>query len=123
MSTPVVQSGHGRTWDDGHRLAIGSLLAVAAFVAWMLLLMPVGWALQAALDLDDTQLLYEAGGWGWVAYPLMVVASALPPVVGIALGVRARGLGERRLGTAGIAANALVVVLFVLAPVLAALIG
>lgn len=123
MSTPVVQHGHAGAWHDAHRLAIGSLATVAAFVVWMLLLMPVGWALQAALDLDDTQLLFEAGGWGWVAYVAMVTAAALPPAVGIVLGLRARRLGERRLGTAGVLANGLVASLYVLGPALAALIG
>ena len=123
MTARAVHHGFGGVWRDGHRLAVGSLLAIVAFVVWMLLLMPVGWALQAALDLDDTQLLYEAGGWGWVAYVAMAVASAVPAAVGIVLGVRARRLGERRLGTAGVAANALVAVMFVLGPVLAALFG
>lgn len=123
MSVPALHHGHGGVWHDGRRLAIGSLLAIGAFVVWMLVLMPVGWALQAALDLDDTQLLFEAGGWGWVAYAAMVAAAAVPPAVGIVLGLRARRLGERRLGTAGVVANALVALLYVLGPVLAAVIG
>jgi hypothetical protein len=88
-------------------------------LAWMALLMPVGWGLQSALGLDDTEMLYVAGTWGVVAFGLMSVLSAVPPTVGIVLGVRARRLGERRLGTMGVAANAVVAVLFVLGPVLA----
>jgi hypothetical protein len=123
VSVPVVQHGHGGLWHDAHKLAVASLLMIGAFVAWMLLLMPVGWGLQAALDLDDTQVLYEAGAWGWLAFVLMAAASAVPPTIGIVLGLRARRLGERRLAAVGVASNALLVVVFVLAPLLAALLG
>jgi hypothetical protein len=123
MTTRAVHHDHGDLWHDGHRLAMGSLLAIAVFVVWMMLLAPVGWALQGALDLDDGQLLYEAGGWGWLAYAGMVLATAIPPAVGIVLALRALALGERRLGTVGVAANALVAMLFVVAPLVAGLVG
>jgi hypothetical protein len=66
-------------------------------------------------------MLYEAGAWGVAAFVLMLVLSAVPPAVGIVLGVRARRLGERRLGTIGVVANAVVAVWFVLGPVVGAL--
>jgi len=96
---------------------------VPAMLAWMILLMPIGWALQSALGLDDTQLLTEAGAWGVAAFVLMLVLSVVPLTVGIVLGVRARRLGERRLGTMGVAANAVVAVLLVLGSVFQALVA
>jgi hypothetical protein len=121
VSAPAIRHDRGHFWHDPHRSAVASLLTVPAMLAWMALLMPVGWGLQSALGLDDTEMLYEAGAWGVAAFGLMSVLSAVPPTVGIVLGVRARRLGERRLGTMGVAANAVVAVLFVLAPVLQAL--
>ena len=90
-------------------------------LAWMGVLMPIGWALQRALGLDESQMLTEAGGKGVVAFLLMLVVSAIPPIVGAALGMRARRLGERRLGTAAMTMNAVIGAWFVLSPVLQAL--
>ena len=123
VGVPAVEHDRGHFWRDPHRSAVASLLMVPAMLAWMVLLMPVGWGLQSALGLDDTQMLYEAGAWGVAAFVLMLVVSAAPPTVGIVLGVNARRPGERRLGTLGVAANAVVAVLFVLVPVLGALFG
>ena len=123
MSVPAVHHDRVRFWRDPHRSAVASLLMAPATLAWMVLLMPVGWGLQSALGLDDTQMLYEARPWGVAAFVLMLVASAVPPTVGIVLGVDARRLGEHRLGTIGVAVNAVVAVQFVLVPVLGALFG
>jgi hypothetical protein len=46
--------------------------------------------------------------WGYVAGLLLLALLVLPAVVGMVLGVRARGLGERRRGTTGIVVNALI---------------
>jgi hypothetical protein len=123
VSVPAIHDDRGHFWSDPWRTAVASLLMVPAMLAWMLILMPVGWGLQSALGLDDTQMLYEAGAWGVAAFVLMSVLSAVPPAVGVALGVRARRLGERRLATIGVVANAVVAVWFVLAPVAAAVFG
>jgi hypothetical protein len=93
---------------------------VPAMLAWMVVLMPVGWALQSALGLDDTQMLYEAGAWGLAATVLMVILAVVPPAVGVALGVWARRQGERRLATVAVVANAVVAVWLVLVQVLQA---
>ena len=123
MGVPAIHQERGHFWRDPHRSAIASLLMVPTLLGWMLLLMPVGWALQSVLSLDDTQMLYEAGAWGVAAFVVMNVLLAVPPTVGVALGVEARRLDERRLGTIGVAANAVAAVWFVLGPVLAALFG
>jgi len=123
VSVSSIHRDRGHFWRDPHRSAVASLLMLPAMLAWMLLLMPVGWGLQSALGLDDTQMLYEAGAWGVAAFVVMVVVSAVPPTAGVVLGVNARRLGERRLGTIGVVANAVVAVWFVLAPVLGALFG
>ncbi len=123
MSVRAIHHDRGRFWHDPHRSAVASLLMVPAMLVWMMLLMPVGWALQSALGLDDTQLLTEAGAWGVAAFVLMLVLGVVPLTIGIALGVRARRLGERRLGTMGVAANAVVAVLLVLGSVFQAIVA
>jgi hypothetical protein len=65
-------------------------------------------------DLEEQQLLSEAGAWGYVAAFCLVVLIVLPAVIGIVLGVRGRRLGERRLGTTGIVVNALIAAYLVL---------
>lgn len=123
MSSSVVHHGRGGLWDNGYRVAVASLLMVPAMLAWMLLLMPLGWALQSALGLDDTQLLTEAGTPGVAAWVLMVVLGVVPTTIGIVLGIRARQLDEHRLGTVGMAANAAVAVWLVLGQVIQALVA
>jgi MFS family permease len=65
-------------------------------------------------DLEEQQLLSEAGAWGYVAGFCLLALTVLPPVVGVVLGRRGRRLGERRLGTAGILVNALIVAYLVI---------
>ena len=78
--------------------------AVAAVVAGI-----VGTFLQLVVfDLGDQELLTEAGAWGYVAAVLLLALMVLPAVTGIALGVRARRLGEHRRGTTGMIVNAVV---------------
>jgi hypothetical protein len=68
----------------------------------------LGTLLQTAVfDLEEQQLLSEAGRWGYVAGACLVLVMIIPALVGITLGVRARQLGEHRLGTAGIVVNVL----------------
>jgi hypothetical protein len=75
----------------------------------------VGTFLQfTVFDLEEQQLLSEAGAWGYVAAFCLVVLMALPAVIGIVLGVRGRHLGDRRLGTMGIVVNALIAAYLVL---------
>jgi hypothetical protein len=78
--------------------------AVAAVVAGI-----IGTFLQfVVFDLGEQELLTEAGVWGYVAAVLLLTLMALPAVRGIVLGVRARRLGEHRLGTTGVIVNAVV---------------
>ena len=56
----------------------------------------------------EQELLPEAGAWGYVAGFLLLALMVLPAVIGMVLGVRARRLGEHRLGTIGIVVNALI---------------
>ena len=75
----------------------------------------VGTLLQLTVfDLEEQQLLSEAGTWGYVGAFCLVVLIILPAVSGIVLGVRGRRLGERRLGTTGIVVNALIAAYLVL---------
>jgi hypothetical protein len=59
-------------------------------------------------DLEEQQLLSEAGAWGYIAAFFLLAVLVIPASVGIVLGVQARRLGERRLGTTGVVVNALV---------------
>jgi hypothetical protein len=101
--------------DPARRVATWSLLMVAATVVAGFIAGAVGTFMQfVVLDLEEQQLLSEAGAWGYVVAFLLVALMAIPASVGIALGVRARRDGESRLGTIGIVANALVVSYLVL---------
>jgi hypothetical protein len=87
-------------------LAIFSLLMVPALFLSYLVAYFVGTGLMSALGLSEGDVLTEAGVWGVVAaVPLMLLVVA-PQIVGIVLGVKARRLGDRRLGTAGAVVNA-----------------
>jgi hypothetical protein len=94
---------------SARRVGTWSLLMVpgtgiATVAAWI-----AGTFLQTAVfGLDDQQLLSDAGAWGYVAWFLLLALTILPAAAGIVLGVRARDLGERRSGTAGIVANGVI---------------
>jgi hypothetical protein len=65
-------------------------------------------------DLEEQELLSKAGEWGYIAGFVLLALMALPGLVGILLGVRARHLGERRLGATGIVVNVLIAALVVI---------
>lgn len=91
---------------------------VAASAVALLIGGAVGTFLQLSVfDLEEQQLLSDAGAWGYVAAFCLVGLMILPAIIGIVLGVRGRSLGERRLGTTGIAVNALVAAYLVLTAV------
>ena len=79
----------------------------------------VGTFLQLVVfDLEEQESIGHAGAWGYVAGFFLLALMALPPLAGIILGVRARRLGARRRGTAGLAMNALIVA-YLVVPALA----
>ena len=67
-----------------------------------------GAGFQAAFGLAESESLREAGAWGVLAGVLLTCLLVAPQVTGVVLGLEARRLGERRLGTAGVAANGLI---------------
>jgi hypothetical protein len=82
---------------------------VAATVAAVVVAGIIGTFLQLVVfDLGEQELLTAAGVWGYVAAVLLLALMVLPAVTGIALGVRARRLGEHGLGTTGMIVNAVV---------------
>jgi hypothetical protein len=96
-------------------LAAESLLMVAATAAAAVVAGIVGTFLQfVVFDLEEQELLPEAGVWGYIAGFCLLALMVLPAAVGMLLGVRARGLGVRRLGTTGIVVNAVIVTYLVL---------
>ncbi len=90
------------------RLAFASLIMIAVNVPWLVVSWLVGLAAMALVGAREGQLLTEYGAGGWVAWALMLAFMTVPSVAGVVLGVRARRVGERRLSTAGIVANAVV---------------
>jgi len=112
MAVPVTPSHRHRfslQEQSARRVAKWSLLMVAATALAGLTAGVVGTFLQLVVfDLEEQQLLSEAGAWGYVGGLVLLALMVIPALVGIALGVRARRLGERRLGTTGIVMNALI---------------
>lgn len=109
MSVSISPASPKRASRDAHpgrRLALASLLMVPAFLLAYLPLYLVGEALSSVLDVAEGKLLIEAGLLGWLAWAAMLVLLLVPQGVGAALGRKARNLGDRRLGTIGIAVNA-----------------
>ena len=110
MAVPVTPPQRHRfslPEDPGRRVATQSLLMVAATAVAAVVAGIVGTFLGfVVFDLEEQELLPEAGAWGYVAGFFLLALMVLPAVVGMVLGVRARGLGERRLGTTGIVVNA-----------------
>jgi hypothetical protein len=90
-------------------LATQSLLMVAATAGAAVIAGGVGTFLQVIVfDLEEQELLSEAGVPGYVAGCFLVTLMASPAVLGMVLGIRARRLGERGLGTTGIVVNAVI---------------
>ena len=112
MAVPVAPARRHRLSlpeEPGRRVATQSLLMVAATAAAALVAGIVGTFLQLVVfDLEEQELLSEAGAWGYAAAVLLLALMVAPAVAGIVLGARARRLGERRMGAAGIAVNAVV---------------
>jgi hypothetical protein len=112
VAVPVTPSPRHRLTlpeDPGRRLATLSLLMVAATAVAAVVAGIVGTLLQfVVFDLEEQELLTEAGVRGYVAGLFLLALMVLPAVVGMVLGVRARGLGERRLGTTGIVVNTVI---------------
>lgn len=112
MAVPVTPPQRHRfslPEDPGRRAATQSLLMVAATAVAAVVAGTVGTLLQfVVFDLGEQELLTEAGVWGYVAAVLLLALMVLPAVTGIALGLRARRLGEHRRGTTGIIVNAVV---------------
>jgi hypothetical protein len=107
--TPPQRDRFSLPEDQGRRVATQSLLMVAATAVAAVVAGIVGTILGfAVFHLEEQELLPEAGVWGYVAGLLLLALMVLPAVVGMVLGVRARGLGERRRGTTGIVVNALI---------------
>ena len=77
----------------------------------------VGVALLKALGLAEGDMLTEAGARALIAAVFVTALLVVPQIVGITLGVKARRLGERRLGTAGVIVNGAVAAFLLLTPV------
>lgn len=109
MVVPVVSSNRHRfslPEDPARRLATWSLLMVAATALMLVIAGALGTFLGLVVfDLEEQEILSEAGAWGYIAGFSLLAIMVLPGLAGIVLGVRARRLGERRLGLTGIVVN------------------
>jgi hypothetical protein len=116
--TAHVTSSHRRRFslpeEPGRRAATESMLMVAATMAATVVAWIMGTIIGSAVfDLEEQELLTTAGAWGYIVALLLTALMVIPATIGVALGVRARRLGERRLGTTGIAVNAVIAVYLV----------
>ncbi|HKB92722.1 MAG TPA: hypothetical protein VKC62_00625 [Gaiellaceae bacterium] len=101
-----------------------SLLMVAGTGVALLVAGAVGTFLQLVVfDLEEQESIGHAGAWGYVAGFFLLALMILPALAGVILGIRARHLGARGRGTAGVAVNALVVVYLVIPAVAFILFG
>ena len=94
------------------------VLAIAFVAAYLL-----GSALQEALGLEQDELLWSVGALGALAAVLVTALLVSPQIAGIALGVKARRLGERRLGAAAAILNALIAAYVLLTTLLNAIVS
>ena len=111
MSTPRVQSTPER---PGRRAGLASLLMVPAIAVSFTIAEFAGSALQSALGLGANESLTTAGALGVAAALLLMLLLVAPQAFGIVLGSKARRLGERRIGTAGLILNSVIAALVVL---------
>lgn len=110
--------------EPGRRAATLSLLMVAGTVVALLVAGAVGTFLQRVVfDLEEQESIGHAGAWGYVAGFFLLALMILPALAGVILGIRARHLGARGRGTAGVAVNALVVAYLVIPAVVFILFG
>jgi hypothetical protein len=112
VAVPVTPSQRHRfslPQEPGRRIGAQSLLMAAATAVAAVVAGVVGTFLQfVVFDLEEQELLPEAGAWGYIAGFFLLALMILPAVIGVGLGLRARRLGERRLGTTGIIVNGVI---------------
>jgi len=99
-------------------VAIASLLMVPALLVSYVAAFFLGVAFQHALGLAEDEMLTEAGVRGVIAAVPVMALLVTPQIVGIALGVKARRLGERPLGTVGVVLNSVIATFLLLVSVL-----
>lgn len=92
----------------GRRAGVGSLLMVPVIVVSFTAAELAGSVIQSALGLAENESLTEAGAIGIAAAVLLTLLLVAPQVLGIILGSKARQLGARRIGTAGLLLNLLI---------------
>ncbi len=90
---------------------------------WSLLMIPfllvsgaaggiLGFVILNANGLEGSEPMSVQGTPGWIAFVLSTTIFMLPMMVGVVLGLKARRLGERRLGTAAAVIDAVILVGF-----------
>ena len=85
--------------EPGRRMAAWSLLMVAVSAFALVVAGGLGTFFQLVVfDLQEQELLAEAGLWGYVVGVFLTALMALPGLVGVVLGVRAWRLGADRFG-------------------------
>jgi hypothetical protein len=111
MSAPRVRSApqHPGRWAGLVSLLMVPALAVSFTAAEL-----AGSALQSALGLDANESLTTAGALGAGAAVLLALLLVVPQLVGVVLGSKARRLGERRIGTAGVVLNSAIALFMLL---------
>jgi hypothetical protein len=113
MSTPSVAGGPiAGPRDRGHTLGVWSLLMLPFLVVSGIVGGVAGSLLLAPGDLEGSEPLSQQGAWGVSASVVSTLLFMTPMIVGVVLGLRARRLGERRLGTIGPVVDGAILVLY-----------
>lgn len=118
MLVPVSPTSHRQRFslpdEPGRRIATWSLLMAAVSAVAVVVAGALGTFFQTVVfDLQDQELLSEAGLWGYVVGFFLTALIALPGLVGVVLGVRAWRLGAHRMGATVILVNAVIAALLV----------
>jgi hypothetical protein len=122
VSVPTVRvRPHPRADSSGSRARSFGIWSL-----WMVPMLIVSFVLSFATQvwilglkgLEGSEPMSQQGAIGWVSFAVGMTVLLAPLVVGVYLGVKARGLGAQRLGLAGILVNgsiclALLILLFI----------
>lgn len=113
MSMPTMTGApFAGTPDRGHTLGVWSLLMLPFLIVSGIVGGVVGLVLLGQGDLEGSEPLSEQGPWGISAFVVSTLLFMTPMIVGVVLGVKARRLGERKLGTIGVIVDGVILVLY-----------
>jgi hypothetical protein len=115
MSTSRVTAPVVGEAERARRFGVWSLLMLVFLIPAAIVAAVVGLAILGNAGLEGSEPMSEQGTAGWTALVLTYLILMAPMFVGVFLGAKAHGLGERRLGTTGIVVDGAILVLYTIA--------